>query len=150
MDFQREELGIALVAELTPLLHEHFKEIAANQDIALDPRWDVYEQAAASNTLRIFTIRDAGRLVGYSVLTVARDVHYKGSVQATQDALFLKVECRGKSVGSQFIKWCDEQLKADGVQVVHQHVSLAHDWGKILERIGYRPIERIYERRLDK
>lgn len=157
MDFQREELGVALVGELTPILHDHFKEISANQDIPLDPRWEVYEAAAANGSLRIFTIRDAGRLVGYSVFTVIRNPHYKGSVQATQDILYLVKALRGKrhgetgkSIGFCFIDWCDSQLKADGVQLVYHHVKFSHDWGSMLEKMGYKPVEKIYGRRLDR
>lgn len=150
MEFQREALGISLVAELTPLLHSHFKEISANQDIPLDPDWDAYQAVSDGGFLRIFTVRDAGKLVGYCVFTVRRNPHYKGSVQASQDILFLSKELRGKLVGFRFIKWCDEQLRADGVQVVYHHVKFAHDFGPMLERIGYKPVDKIYGRRLDK
>ncbi len=53
-------------------------------------------------------------------------------------------------LGARFIQWCDEQLTAEAVQVVYQHVKLAYDFGSLLTRLGYEPIETVWGRRLDR
>jgi hypothetical protein len=150
VDFHRETLTPEFKAELEPLLVEHYKEISANQDIPLSPNWDWYFKGSEMGFLKVFTMREEKALVGYGVFIVLPAMHYSSCLQATQDILFLRKDLRGKLSGFRFIKWCDEQLKAGGVQVVYHHVKFAHDWGKLLERIGYKPIEKIYGRRLDK
>ena len=98
--------------------------------------------------VRIFTARDQGRLDGYAIYFLRRNIHYQTSLQAVQDILFLSAGLRRGLAGYRFIKWCDEQLKKN-VQVVYQHVKLAHNFGPVLERIGYEPVEVTYVRRLD-
>ena len=150
MDFACETLTPEFKAELIPLISEHYKEISANQDIPLDPNWDFYEKGRDLGFMRVYTMREAGVLVGYGVFTVLAAMHYKGSIQATQDILFLRADLRGKLSGFRFIKWCDDRLREAGAQVVYHHVKVAHDFGTMLERIGYKHVEKIYSRRLDK
>ena len=76
------------------------------------------------------------------------NLHYKQSLQAQQDLLFIDSEYRGR--GMIFIKWCDDQLRTLGVQVVRHHIKLAHNWGKGLERLGYEAEDVIYSKRLDR
>lgn len=134
-------------AEIRPLLDAHYAEIAHYQDIPLLPDWAFYR---AAKTVRVFTARDQGDLFGYAVFFVAPNRHYTSSVQALQDILFIHPDYRGALLGRRFIDWCDQQLKAEGAQVVYQHVKKAHDFGPLLKSIGYEEVETIWARRLDK
>lgn len=149
MEFKREEYSEGLVAEIWPLLEEHYQEIAHFQDIPLAPDFEAYRNAEKLGVVRIFTARDQGRLDGYAIYFLRRNIHYQTSLQAVQDILFLSAGLRRGLAGYRFIKWCDEQLKKENVQVVYQHVKLAHNFGPVLERIGYEPVEVTYVRRLD-
>ena len=147
--FAREISGAGLHQELIPLLQEHYDEIAQFKDIPLKPdflRYDAIEKAGA---LRVYTARDDGRLVGYAIFIVGPHLHYKTSLQAVQDVLFLTEKLRRGLSGLKFIKWCDKMLASDGVQVVCQHVKKARDFGKVLLRLGYRHADTLYVRRLD-
>lgn len=147
--FQRERIR-ECQDEIQPLLVAHWREIAAYQDIPLDPDWVMYRQIEATGALRIYTVRDESMLVGYAVFFVRSNPHYKGSVQATQDILYLDPPFRKQRVGATFIEWCDAELRKEGVQVVYHHVKLAFDFGPLLERLGYEALEKIYARRLDR
>jgi hypothetical protein len=46
------------------------------------------------------------------------------------------------------IEHADAQLAAEGVQVVFQHVKTAHNFGPLLERLGYEHVENVYAKRL--
>jgi hypothetical protein len=70
-------------------------------------------------------------------------------LQATQDILFVLPEYRKGRVGIGLIKYCDQQLGAEDVQVVYQHVKLAHNFGPVLERMGYEAVDIIYAKRLN-
>jgi GNAT superfamily N-acetyltransferase len=150
MKFQRETLTEAILDEAMPLLEMHYKEIAHYLDIPLVPDRAQYLKMEELGSLRLFTIRDdAGTFHGYAVYFVRHNIHYSTSKQAVQDILFLNPEHRKGRVGYRFIAWCDEQLKLEGVQVVYHHVKTAHNFGPMLERMGYQAIDIIYGRRLD-
>ena len=150
MNFQKEAITPECFKEFSGLFHKHWKEIAHYQDIILDPDEDFYLKADQLGLSRLFTIRNEEKvLVGYAVFFVKKNGHYKASLQASQDILFLDPTLRGSLIGYRFIKWCDEQLAAEGVQVVYQHVKVSHDFGSMLERLGYQFIDKIYGKRLD-
>lgn len=148
LHFRRERLDDALWAEVTPLLAAHWREIAHYQDIPLDPDREAYAAAQAAGMVRVFTARAGHRLVGYAVYFVRPNMHYRTSVQAAQDVLYLDPSVRG-GAGARFIAWCDDRLAAEGIQAVYQHVKAAHDFGALLERMGYALVDHIYARRLD-
>lgn len=147
-NFKLEELTLDLIDEAFPLFLGHFKEISANQDIPLEPDYEQYLKLSEMGFLRFFSSRDAaGKLIGYAVFFVKTNLHYKSSKQAVQDIIYINPKSRG--FGSEFIAWCDEMLRAEGCQIVYHHVKAAHNWGKVLDRMGYKMVEFIYSKRLD-
>ena len=136
--------------EARPLLEEHFLESSANHDIQLNPNIEQYNQIERNGYIRCYTARENGQLVGYAMYQVMHNLHYMDSLQAVQDVLFVAKSHRKGLTGYKLIKFADEQLKLAGVQVVYQHVKTFVDFGKVLERQGYKFIEKIYAKRLDK
>ncbi len=155
--FAQEPLSADLWAEAMPLLVAHWAEVAHFKDIPLEPDLAMYRAADLNGAVRVFTVRRTefvadnvlrDVLVGYALFTVRPNPHYASSVQAFQDVLYIDPTARG-GTGYRFIKWCDEQLRAEGIAAVYQHVKAAHDFGKILERQGYELVDYIYAKRLD-
>lgn len=134
-------------AEMLDLLYQHYKEISHYQDIKLEPDLKAYLEIEEKGALRIYTVREGGSIIGYGVYFVRTNLHYQSSLQAHQDVLYIRKDKRG--FGRNFIKWCDEQLKADGVQVIYHHIKTAHDWSPLLAEMGYDFVEKIYCKRLD-
>ena len=149
--FQQEPFSYKLAAEIEPLLRRHWDEIAHYKDIPLDVDWSAYAAAALQGMLRIYTMRDvdASQLVGYAVYVVKPHLHYRGSMQAMQDVLYLVPEHRNAGGGGALIAFADQLLAQDGVKVVYHHVKLAHNFGPLLARLGYEPIETVWGRRLE-
>jgi GNAT superfamily N-acetyltransferase len=148
LQFKREILTAELMTELHPLLDAHYQEIARYKDIPLSPDVAKYTKAEELGFVRMFVIRDGGKPVGYGCYFLETNAHYSTSLQAKQDVLFLSAEYRKGGIGQRFIAWCDEQLRLDGVQAVYHHVKLKHNFGPMLEKLGYEPIDVIYGRRL--
>lgn len=148
MQFKREILTQELVSEMIPLLVLHYGEIAHYKDIPLDPDYDQYIKLENAGVLRAFTARDeSNALIGYALFFIKSNIHYKSSLQALQDILFVRPDKRG--IGFRFIPWCDEMLRAENIQVVYHHVKEKHNFGKLLSKIGYELVDLIYARRLD-
>jgi GNAT superfamily N-acetyltransferase len=147
--FQRETIE-QFYQEALPLLHDHWREIARYQDIPLNVDLDRYRDAEENGSLRIYTVRLASRLVGYSVFFLATAPHYRTSLQAVQDVLYVDPEHRGGRIGLRLVRFSDLMLRnAENVQVVYHHVKLAHPaLGRLLEHVGYEAVETVYGRRL--
>lgn len=166
MNFARETVTPELLEELKPYLFAHYKEIARYQDIELSPDWEAYQNLAKFDLLRVYTIRiphcictdgtqrcvcnRPAKLHGYAVFTVRKALHYSTSIQASQDILYLDPQYRARMMGYRFIKWCDDQLRNEGVQVVYHHTKSDHNFGPMLQRQGYELMDHIYAKRLDR
>lgn len=146
--FSRES-SATVIDEIKSLLEAHYAEIAHYSDIPIGCDYDSYLTMEANGKLRIYTIRLDGALVGYAIFKVATSLHYRTSLQAQQDVLYLDPTYRKGRIGMRFIQFCDGQLQAEGVQVVYQHVKAKHNFGPMLERLGYELIDHLYGRRLD-
>lgn len=135
--------------EAKKLSVEHYAAIAHYQDIPLNPDDDAYRMLEANGRLRIYTIRDEdNRMMGYQIFILGKNIHYKDSLQAVQDVLWITPSWRG--FGHKFIDWCDSNLHGEGVQVVMQHMKAKHAFGETLCKMGYELQDLIYTRRLDK
>lgn len=149
--YQREKLS-DLWAELQPLLAAHWREIAHYPDIPLDPDKDRYLQIEQAGIVRAFTARTASwRLVGYSVFFVVPSLHYRQSLQANQDVIYVEPAMRSGRVGLGLIQFGDACLRNEGVQLVHQHQKNAHPaLGRLLAHLGYEAVETGWMKRLDR
>ena len=149
MNIKRERV-VDIWAEAQPLLVAHWREIAHYQDIELAPEFSVYEVAEQHGNLRCYTARAGTKLVGYAVFFVRHNPHYRNSLQAVQDVLFVLPEHRKGMAGVRLIRHAEQSLKAEGVQVVYHHVKRTNQVGRLLGRLGYDLVEEIYSKRLDK
>jgi hypothetical protein len=147
----REVFTSQLLAEMLPLLERHWEEVAHYPDIRLEVDASAYHAAESAGALRIYTVRDADdrQLIGYAAFFVRPSPHYRSSLQAAQDVIYVSPIARG-STGARLIRFADDELSSEGVQAVYHHVKLAHNWGKLLERAGYEAVDIIYAKRLDR
>lgn len=147
----REAFTPELHAEMAPLLALHWREIAAFQDIPLEVDVDRYSAMEAGGALRLFIARQDGKMVGYACFVVSTNAHYRGSLQAVQDVLYVDPACRCSTIGLRLIRHCDEEMAREGVQVVLQHAKVAQPaLHAILPRLGYQAVDMIYAKRLDR
>lgn len=144
-----EENVRVILGEGVFLLDEHYAEIAHYKDIALDPDVEKYVRLDEMGILRVFTIRVIGSqdLIGYCVFSISTSLHYRRTLVAAQDVLFITKEHRG--LGREFISWCDTELKKSGVIAVYHNVKAAHDWSHVLTDMGYALVDKVYSKRLN-
>src|SRR3990167_6534386 len=147
--FSREVLTDAVWEEALPLLQAHWLEVSAHLDILLDPDRELYAASHRAGIIRFYGARSDGRLVGYALFFVRPNPHYRGSVQAAHDVLYVDPAYRGLT-WFRFIQWCDDQLRAEGVQLVAHHAKNIHpQLSRVLDRLGYTAVETIWQKRLD-
>lgn len=160
--YQREPAN-SLWPEIMPLLIEHKEEVSHYPDLALDPDIHAYNDIEVRGFLRCYTARLNGVLIGYHISFLRHNLHYKASLQAVQDVLFVMKQHRHGRIGVQLIHYTEQQLQIEAVQVTYEHVkanaqvraALAAlvartDVGALLEKLGYELIDLLYAKRLDR
>ena len=144
MRYQQEFLD-QVKDDILSLLDLHYKEIALNQDkIKLNPDWDVYNELEQQGKLKIFTARDNDTLVGYFVVVVGVNMHYKDHTFACNDIIYLHKDYRKGFAGIKLIKFAKKCLTEDGVSVLAINTKVHQPFDKVLERLGFNLIERVY------
>lgn len=142
---------LGVIDEAMPMIRRHWHEVAHYKDIPLQVDHAGYARCDALGMLRVYTARENGKLVGYAAYVVSKNSHYAGSPQqAKQDVIYVEPTRRGAFVGLRLVRFADEKMHAEGIQVVYHHVKLEHPaLASVLRRAGYEPIETIWGKRLD-
>jgi len=148
MQYQTETFD-AVITEIQPLLQKHWEDVALNQDkVKLNPNWRAYQFLEREGALHITTARNKGRLVGYVIYLLSNWLHYKEEVLADGDIFWLDPDYRKGMTGVRLLKEAEQSLIARGVTAISNKVKLHKDVGRVFERLGYTPIERVYMKRV--
>ena len=127
------------------LFRQHYEVIAERTDvIELDPDLDNYNLLYSKGMLEIHTARDDGKLVGYSIWFVLKHIHYKKSLTANSDVLYISPEYRKGMLGVRFIKWTTEEIKKRKPQRIVFHMKPFLDYSPIVMRLGAKLFEHAY------
>lgn len=146
--YQQESLATCK-EDAKELLQQHWEEIALNKDhIKLNPDWDAYYDLEEVGSLKIFTARYNGQLIGYFVVLCRKHLHYVDHVFAFNDILFVKKEYRKGLVGAALMKFAEKCLKEDGVSVMVVNTKRHKPFDSLLEWLGFTHIENIYSKLL--
>ena len=144
--YQQEFLP-TVKSDIQYLLKEHWEEIALNKiKIRLNPDWDAYESLEQQGKLKIFTARDEETLVGYFVVLMGVNLHYKDHLFAANDVIYLSAKHRKGLTGVKLIKFAETCLKQDGVSVLSINTKVHRPFDKIMDYLGFNLIERVYSK----
>jgi GNAT superfamily N-acetyltransferase len=145
---------MANLEQLKPLLVEHWRELALDQDkVPLEPCWEIYAAREAEGGVLYVTVRDRGRLVGYFVGFVGPGLHYRTCLTLQMDVFWLHPEFRdGDSLTQVEAEMVAEILfsevrraaSARGVQRLFVGSKLHKDASALFERMGFVEVERYY------
>lgn len=136
--------------DITPLLRRHWSEVALNKDqIPLDPDWDAYEELERGGMLRIFTARVDGQLVAYYVVIVRPHLHYRTTLCAFSDLIYVEPEERCRGVATALVGFSELCLREDGVRLIVANTKVRHDFGPLLSSWGYEVRETVYSKMLE-
>lgn len=131
--------------EITPLLKQHYEEIALYKEhIPFDPDWDRYRALCDAGVLHIVTARDAGRLVGYYISLVLPHLHYQTTLYSHNDVLFVHPDYRGGTLAVRMFKYAEECMVEKGVTVMTIHMKVDLPFDNMVERLGWDYGERMY------
>ena len=137
-------------AEILACGPRHWAEITADLDIPLDVDTDTFRWLEDVGQLHVTTVRDAGTLIGYSVVIVRTHLHYKTLLCGYFDLYWLEPKARlGFAwIGLKMFREVERALKARGVQKMFAGTKVAHDASVTFARLGWTEIERLWLKRL--
>jgi GNAT superfamily N-acetyltransferase len=132
--------------ELYPLFEEHYHEIAMYQDkIELDVDYDRYKLFEDLESLFTVIARDDNdNIIGYSVYIINTHLHYKSTLVAVNDIIFLDPAYRKGGLGKQMVDFCDAELKKRGVHLITLHMKTFAAFEELAVASGYDKAEYIY------
>lgn len=147
MQYQEEKIA-DILTELAPILEMHWEELANNKEVRmLNVAYDTYIKLNELGLIRIFTARDDyNLLVGYFCFCIAPNLHYQHWLHADVDVYYIHPEYRTGGVGSEMVGKVEEWLKSLGVNMVSMMDKIHHSHEKFFTRLGYKQVERIYEK----
>jgi hypothetical protein len=144
VEYQVEQ-WLDVLTEMRELFDDHWREVALDHDaIKLEPDYLTYEMMARIGMLHLVTARDSGRIVGYHLSLIHPHLHYKSSLTAFTDVFYLRPDYRTGMTGYKLLKFFVTSVQERKVQKIYMMTKLHRDIGPILERMGFKPIERVY------
>lgn len=129
--------------ELKEVVPRHYAEIAED-DYPVNIDWEVYDTASRNGRAAAVTARDNGRLIGYIVFTVGRNLRHKHLTEAVSSGWFIEPEYRG-TLGLEIIDKAGECLRNNGIHLIK--FILGGTAGKLLARKGYTTKHQVWEMR---
>lgn len=117
----------SVIDDIRPLLAEHWRELAMYQDsIPLEPDFDKYRLLCDAGVLKIYTARDDGDLIAYSIYVITqRHMHYLHR-WAINDIVFVKPEHRNFGVGTGLYEFLETDLARGGPIVITTETKADH------------------------
>jgi GNAT superfamily N-acetyltransferase len=136
---------LSAIDYVKPLLEKHWEEIAFYKDkIKLDPEWDFYK--SLGDNIHCVVAFNEDKVVGYFVCFIKEHPHYKNSLWAQNDVLYIDPEYRGKGVGKGMIQFAEKALKYRGVEVLNINMKVNNLFDELLKDLDYNPYECIYSK----
>ena len=141
--YQTEKLNDVLF-ELIPMIKEHWEETDKGYTKAvLNPDWTVYSELERQESLRLYTARASGKLVGYLSVFVRNGIHAKDTVYGITDSIFLDKDFRKGGTGKSLIKYAEDDLK-DVVDIFSLSMKAYIPFDSLMESLGYTMTEKVF------
>lgn len=133
--------------EVKPVLPIHWEELALDREhVPLDPQYDVYLARDRRGEVMSIALREDGALVGYFVGFIAPGLHYKTCLTLTMDIFYVLPEHRGSGGGFVLFKAVEREARRRGIQRMFVGSKLHKDASWLFDRLGYKEVERYYEK----
>ena len=147
LNFAREKLFPSLFNEMQGLLARHWEEVALKEiSGAPDIDEEAYRLLDGGGHLVAVTAREGEKLAGYAVYVIAPNLHYRHRITAEADVFYLAPEYRAGLAGLRLMQAAERECIRAGAHIIQNKVKLAHDCGRLFERMGYEPSEKLYVR----
>ena len=137
-----------VLEEIKPYIAKHSQEVYGDEfEKWSEPAWDKYHACGEMEMCWIVTLRDDGKLVGYSVFFIQEHLHHPEIKQAMSDSLYLDEKYRKGRLGIELIKKGEKYLHSLGVKRVLYYAKMPAV-ERILKYLEYSEYERVYKKEM--
>ena len=141
-----------VIDDLLPLLKPHHRELGPYQDkMPTDPDFDFYKKASEAGLCQFYTARLGGELIGYAAYLIRPSLHYRTTMWALCDMVWLSPGRRGHGIGHLLFDFIERDLRNEKkVFVMHTTAKKDHPaLSGLLTQRGHNLVELGYQKRLD-
>lgn len=132
------------------LLEQHWRELCTDPELMeLDPDWRGYYDLEERGRTFTLVVRRDGATVGYSLNFLFPHLHYKQTLMAQNDVLFVDPALRRTTgIGPRLIRATEAQARELGAHLICWHAKQNTALDSYLPKQGYRVQDVFYSRRL--
>lgn len=123
--------------------HETMEYYRGRQEF--NPQFERYNSYDKIGWLITFTVRDEGKMIGYSLIYITPSMHTQQMI-ATEDTIFLLPEYRKGRNGLRFHQYVEAELKNRGVKEIIVTAKPSSAACRLLEYIGFEVINHQYSK----
>jgi hypothetical protein len=145
--FQVEKWSDAL-PELRPLFRLLWDDVAVDKDkFTAECDEAKYAELEKIGMLHLVTARSGGELVGYFLMFLTPNAHYKGAgVMGFTDMYYMKPSFRKGNAGIKMFSFMEQTLKEKGVVKAYTSHKLHRDRGEMFEFLGWKATDMVYSK----
>ena len=130
--------------EVVGLAKQHYCETQLyRHSQPFNPSFERYKHYNEAGCYIQFTVRDAGRMVGYGGAYIMPSMHTQRII-ATEDTWYLLPEYRKGWTALKFFRFMQEECRKRGAEDVTLTVPEGIGTGVLCERLGYTKIATVY------
>lgn len=146
--YQWDSLRRLLDEGIAEVVRAHWEEIALDKaTVPLDTDWDRYLRNEALGTWRVFSARRGGVPIGYICWWIDHHIRYQATIYATADVFFILPAHRNGLVGYRLFSEAFKALPRPCKVLVNEKLHFQDGRvGKLLSRLGMKPIEVVYSK----
>ena len=155
LSFDWEPVSVLLDEGLAAIVEAHWREVGVHKDeVPLDVDWAGYQLDEDLGLLKLLAARRSDKLIGYASYYVRPHRHYKSTLHAGNDAIFVLPEERGAGIA--LIRAAETMLAQLAwptypyIRILyHAKMALEADRGtyaKVFERLGYSAFETTHDK----
>ncbi len=135
VEFAVENIGAVWAG--MDVVERHYDEIAQFKDVQkLDPDFAAYDRIEKTGKLWVMTAREGDALVGYIVMFLSNDLHYRKLMRATEDIHFILPEHRKGLLGYKMLARTVAEMKVKGAHTITFRTKADKSHGLLFERLG--------------
>lgn len=144
--FGWEKLDDLLADGAEELVCRHWKEIALDQDaVPLDLDWPAMRRDEAAGTLKVFSARLDGEILGYITFKMYHPDRYRSTLYCNADVFYFTPHERGKGHGMAMFRAAKDALPKPCKVQIRRKLGLNDEAvDHILRSLGLTPIEMCY------
>jgi N-acetylglutamate synthase-like GNAT family acetyltransferase len=139
-----------VVDEMKPLFVRHWQEIGVDRDVVLmDMDYEMYDKYHEIGYLKIVTVREAGKLVGYCMALLCTHLHYRSTLFGLGDLYYIAPEHRKGSAGLRMFMEMEKLMRSLGAKKLTTITKMHHDLSPMFEKLGWKSVEKTFSKVLD-